>query len=124
MDTKINYYDKIVGTTMTNIIVSTIEKGGLVLDNFNPNNMDHLYFFEIALMTAQIQGKPFYVNLGIFDYLLLERKNWKRRKAFKRYSKKVTAGKTDVQFLLDYMTEQLNLEKGVFEVIYNEYYKS
>ena len=124
METKIGYYDQIVGATMTNIIVSTIENKGLVLDNFNPHNMDHIYFFEIAMMTSQIQGQTFYVNIGLFDYFILKMRNWKRRQTFKRYSKKVEAGMTDVQFLLDYMTEQLQLDKGVYEVIYNEYYKS
>lgn len=121
---KIRYYDTIVGATMTNLIVSSVENGGLALDNFNPNHMDHIYLFEVAMMTSQIQGKLFYVNVGLFDYFKLKAKNWKRRQTFKKFSKSVDIKLTDAQKLLDAITEEMDLEDGVYEVIYNEYYKS
>ena len=123
MEEQYALYDKVVATTLTNLMVESIRNGGLVLPNFDKDEVDHLYVFEVALLLSQSIQKEFYIQMGLFSYWIFKLKNWSVRKFFKRYTKKNEIGLLEMDNILEHMKKELWLDDTTYGKIYNEYYK-
>lgn len=123
MEEQYTIYDRVIATTLTNFMVEDIRNGGLVLPDFDMNNVDHLYSFEVALMLSQSIQKEFYIQMSLFSYWKFKLKNWTLRKQFKRYTNKIDIKPIELEAILSYMKKELSLEEDVYGKIYDEYYE-
>ena len=123
MEQDYKLFDTVTGTLLVNLTIENKRNNGIVLSPFNPNNIDHLYSFEIALILSDTTHEKFYLDMGIFNYWKFRFKNWSVRKSFKRYNDRVSIIKMELDKILDFMKESLKLEDDTYKQIYEEYYK-
>ena len=123
MEQDYKLFDTVTGTLLVNLAIENKRNNGVVLSPFNPNNVDHLYSFEIALILSDTTHEKFYLDMEVFDYWKFRFKNWSVRKSFKRYNDKVSITKMELDKILDFMKESLKLEDDIYKQIYEEYYK-
>lgn len=118
------YYQKldhIVEITLTNIYSLSKEKQKIVLNNFNPKNKDHLYFFHVALMARNMFSFPIEVDLGVIDTWFL---NWKIHKFYDKIKRNKEEKGINVEEVLTFMQPALKElgEEFSYSKIYEEYY--
>ena len=123
MEQDYKLFDTVTGTLLVNLAIENKRNNGIVLSSFDPNNIDHLYSFEIALILSDTTHEKFYLDMGVFDYWKFRFKNWSVRKSFKRYNDKVSITKMELDKILNFMKESLKLEDDTYKQIYEEYYK-
>jgi len=123
MELDYKLFDQVTGTFLVNLMVEDQRNNGIVLSPFNPNNIDHLYAFEVALILSNSTQKEFYLDMGIYNYWKFRLKNWSVRKSFKRYNDTVPVFKMELDKILDFMKKSLELKDDTYEQIYKEYYK-
>lgn len=122
MELDYKLFDKVTSTFLVNLMVEDQRNKGIVLSSFNPNNINHLYAFEVALILSNSIQKEFYLDMGIYSYWKFRLKNWSVRKSFKRYNSTTPASKMELDKILDFMKESLELKDDTYEQIYKEYY--
>ena len=115
-------FDKVTSTFLVNLMVEDQRNNGIVLSSFNPNNINHLYAFEVALILGNSTNKEFYLDMGIYNYWKFRLKNWSVRKSFKRYNDTIPVLKMELDKILDFMKKSLELKDDTYEQIYKEYY--
>ena len=115
--------DRIVETTLINIYSLSKDKQKIVLDNFNPKNKEHLYFFHVALMARNMFSFPIEVNLGAIDTWFL---NWKIRKFYDKINRNQNEKGINVEQILSFMRSALDEidEDFSYSEIYEEYYSN
>ena len=123
MEEQYKLYDKVVSTTLVNFMVEDNRNGGVVLSPFNPDNVEDLYAFEVALLLSQSIGRVFYLDMGLFAYWKFRFKNWSMRKTFKRYATANKEVKMELDNILLFIKNELFLDKDIYEKIYKEYYE-
>lgn len=123
MEQDYKLFDKVTSTFLINLMIENNRNNGIVLSPFNPNNINHLYAFEVALILSNSTNKEFYLDMKTFDYWKFKFKNWSVRKSFKRYNNKVSITKMELDKILDFMKKSLELKDDIYEQIYKEYYK-
>ena len=123
MEQDYKLFDKVTSTLLVNLMVEDQRNNGVVLSPFSPHNIDHLYAFEVALILSDSIHKEFYLDMGIFNYWKFKLANWSVRKSFKRYNDTTPAFKMELNEILDFMKESLELADDTYERIYKEYYK-
>lgn len=124
MDEKYNLYDKLVSANIMNVVLASKKNGKIILDNFNPNDIKHLYMLkmsQLALMYPDIE-RHIYLKMGLFKYLIFKIKN-KGKYNFKRYIKTSDNDNLiNIERILKFSAEAFNREISIFEDIYKEYY--
>lgn len=123
MEEQYKLYDKVVSTTLVNFMVEDSRNGGVVLSPFNPNDVECLYAFEVALLLSQSINKAFYLDMGFFAYWGFRFKNWSMRRCFKRYTTANKELRMELDNILLFIKNELFLEKDIYEAIYKEYYE-
>lgn len=123
MEQDYKLFDEVTSTLLVNLMIEDQRNNGVVLSPFNPNNINHLYAFEVALILSNSIQKEFYLDMGIYDYWKFRLKNWSVRKSFKRYNNTISVSKMELDKILDFMKKSLKLEDDTYEQIYKEYYK-
>lgn len=127
MEDKYTQYDKVVNTTMTNVLVERQRCGKYLLWDFNPlDHADRLYF-NITAIAADLDKEFIWLNMPLIDYIKLK---WKRRKTRKnlRYFGPIRARKLDsehktsVYILMSFIAEQLGIDYKLFDEINETYY--
>ena len=122
MEQDYKLFDTVTGTLLVNLAIENKRNNGIVLSPFNPNNIDHLYSFEIALIFSDTTHEKFYLDMGIYNYWKFKLKNWSVRKSFKRYNDTIPVLKMELDKILDFMKKSLELKDDIYEQIYKEYY--
>lgn len=122
MEQDYKLFDTVTGTLLVNLAIENKRNNGIVLSSFNPNNIDHLYSFEIALIFSDTTHEKFYLDMGIYNYWKFRLKNWSVRKSFKRYNDTIPVSKMELNEILNFMKKSLELKDNIYEQIYKEYY--
>ena len=115
-------YDKVVSTTLVNFMIEDNRNNGLAFYSFDPENKEHLYAFEIALILSQSIHKKFYLDIDFFKYWKFRFKNWTVRKSFSRYTAKNKVSWLELVNILNYIKKELGLDDEIYEQIYENYY--
>lgn len=115
---KYDLYDKIVAATYTNIFIESNNKKYIILDRYNKNYMDKV-FFEIAKSVSYFVNKPIMIKTNIFNYLLL--KLGKNRKQFCRF-REGEGAPIPVQAIGNFEIKEFHVDPSIFEEIYQAYY--
>ena len=125
MGEKINYelMDQVVSTTIANFLVECARNNGLAFKNFDSNNINHKYGFEVGFIVSTSIYKPLYLDMGWFDYLKFKLNNWAIRKHFVKLKNKDQIKPIELEVILDFMKTSMDLEEDIFEKIYKAYYE-
>ena len=114
-------YDRILAATILNCLGEADKKEGLCLENFDPKKINHLFFFEAAMLAQVNCGIDVNLQMGLIDFYKFKwfyrrkRKDWK----IKRYKK----GKlTNISKILRFEAESFDVPMSTFEAIYQSYY--
>lgn len=116
-----NLYDKILAATILNCLGEADKQVGLCLENFNPKDKSHLFFFEAALLAQSNCGLDIKLQMGLIDFYKFKWFYKRKRKGWnvKRYRE----GKlTNIPKILKFEAESFNVEMPIFETIFNTYY--
>lgn len=121
-----NQYDRICQVGFINLY-STMEREGnrILLQDFDINNEEHLFIYNVAVQVAAFFGRPIYISCSFWDRRKLYRPH---RKAILRL-KKLKKGAVDrtVDDMLNFMRpaaeEWTNGDTEVFKHIYQAFYK-
>ena len=116
-------YDKVISTTLVNFMIEDNRNDGLLMGEFNPKNMNHLYAFEVIMILSTSIQKIVYLDMPLISYWKFKLNNWKIRKSFKRYGRNNEIKKIETNKILDFMKKELNLEDDIYEKIYKAYYE-
>ena len=121
------FYDIVVGTIMSNVIVERQRCKKIVLWDFQEDNdWDRLYF-NVAATVADMNREPIYLQMPFWKYIRIK---WHRRKQRKnlRYLSRSRAkdipaeNKTSVYIIMDFIREYYNLSEDYFKKINDEFY--
>lgn len=123
MEDKYNLYDEVISVTLVNFMIEDARKGDVVLTSFDPENVNHLYSFEVALLLSQSINKVFYLDMNILPYWKFRFMNWSLRTSFKRYTSKNKSVKMELDSILRFIIKDKSLDRNIYEEIYKEYYE-
>lgn len=120
MNIENNYelYDRIIAATYTNIFIESNNKPYIILDSYNTNYIDKV-FFEVAKSVGAFTNKKIMVKTNIINYILL--KLGKNRKQFCRF-KKEAGSPIPVQEIGNFEIKEFYVDESIFEKIYKTYY--
>lgn len=120
MNIENNYelYDRIIAATYTNIFIESNNKPYIILDSYNTNYIDKV-FFEVAKSVSAFTNKKIMVKTNFFNYLLL--KLGKSRKQICWY-KKEEGTPIPVQDIGNFESKEFYVEPSIFKEIYQAYY--
>ena len=115
---KLKLYDELINKTSINIFTLSKDTNGIYLSNFNPSNKNHRYFLQVARTVSMITNKQIYLDMKLFSYL--------KFKIFTK-SKDVLKGKIEnginIDEVLSFMSDSLQIDSSIFGKIYEEYWK-
>ena len=118
-----NIYNQIVSAFFSLLWDKSRETHGVIaLDNFDTENEEHLFLFEVAKVVCSCTDRKLQLNLSWFK----RRKLWRPvRKAFEMFKKPTEKTLDTVQLLnqLRNTCESLIGEDFKYSDIYNEFYK-
>lgn len=123
MEDKYNLYDEVISVTLVNFMIEDARNGDVVLTSFDPENVNHLYSFEVALLLSQSINKVFYLDMDILPYWKFRFMNWSLRTSFKRYTSKNKSVKMELDSILRFIIKDKSLDRNIYEEIYKEYYE-
>lgn len=123
MEDKYNLYDEVISVTLVNFMIEDARNGDVVLTSFDPENVNHLYSFEVALLLSQSIDKVFYLDMDILPYWKFRFMNWSLRTSFKRYTNKNKSVKMELDSILRFIIKDKSLDRNIYEEIYKEYYE-
>ena len=123
MEDKYNLYDEVISVTLVNFMIEDARNGDVVLTSFDPENVNHLYSFEVALLLSQSINKVFYLDMDILPYWKFRFMNWSLRACFKRYTSKNKSVKMELDSILRFIIKDKSLDRNIYEEIYKEYYE-
>ena len=123
MEDKYNLYDEVISVTLVNFMIEDARNGDVVLTSFDPENVNHLYSFEVALLLSQSIDKVFYLDMDILPYWKFRFMNWSLRTCFKRYTSKNKSVKMELDSILRFIIKDKSLDRNIYEEIYKEYYE-
>lgn len=123
MEDKYNLYDEVISVTLVNFMIEDARNGDVVLTSFDPENVNHLYSFEVALLLSQSINKVFYLDMDILPYWKFRFMNWSLRTSFKRYTSKNKSVKMELDSILRFIIKDKSLNRNIYEEIYKEYYE-
>ena len=123
MEDKYNLYDEVISVTLVNFMIEDARNGDVVLTSFDPENVNHLYSFEVALLLSQSIDKVFYLDMDVLPYWKFRFMNWSLRTSFKRYTSKNKSVKMELDSILRFIIKDKSLDRNIYEEIYKEYYE-
>lgn len=128
MEDKYKIYDKFVQITMTNIFSLSKANNKIVLEDFSPNDKEHLFIYSVASLAKDVFNKPLVLQGSFWSWA---KTNIKLRSGKHGQVKvKRVKGETKtikVQELIDFerpvFQNALKDENATFADIYKEYYE-
>lgn len=128
MEDKYNFYDNVISTIMTNILVERQRCGKILLYDYDPSNAADRLYFNVATIAADLNKENIYINTPLLDYRKIRKKFGKKRSNLRWFGplekKKLSDDhKTSVYIIMDFIGEQLNISDKVFQDINREYYE-
>lgn len=113
-------YDSIISATLLNIQAESKNKE-IILGNFNENNINHLYFFEISKMAQTCWNFTIILDMPLFNFFKFKIKNQKLN--LKKMKKEQNNHKINIDEILNFIQESFEESERIFSNIYCTYYK-
>lgn len=113
-------YDNIVTSTLLNIQAESRNKE-IVLGNFNKDNINHLYFFEISKIAQTCWNFTIFLDMSLLKYLKFKFKN--RKLNLKKMKKRQANNKVNIDEILNFIQQSFKESGCIFSNIYHTYYK-
>lgn len=118
-----NKYDRIIQATLLNISASSKHSNSIVLKDFDYNDPNHLYFFEVVKMANTFWSTKIILDMPFFKYLLFKRKH--KNLDIKKATKKELSGSNsiDIYKILSFIQKAFEENNRIFMDIFEAYYK-
>lgn len=113
-------YDNIVTSTLLNIQAESKNKE-IILGNFNKDNINHLYFFEMSKIAQTCWNFTIFLDMPLLKYLKFKFKN--RKLNLKKMKKRQASYKVDIDKILNFIQQSFEESECIFSNIYHTYYK-
>ena len=113
-------YDKIIHSTLLNINAES-KDGKIFLRDFNKNNINHLYFFEIAKISQTFWNFQIVLDMPLLKYLRFKFSH--RKLNIRKMKKKDYEKGFDIEEILNFIQESFKAPTCIFSNIYYTYYK-
>lgn len=113
-------YDKIIHSTLLNINAES-KDGKIFLRDFNKNNINHLYFFEIAKISQTFWNFQIILDIPLLEYLRFKFSH--RKLSIRKMKKKDYEKGFNIEEILNFIQESFKAPACIFSNIYHTYYK-
>ena len=113
-------YDKIIHSTLLNINAES-KDGKIFLRDFNRNNVNHLYFFEIAKISQTFWNFQIVLDMPLLKYLRFKFSH--RKLNIRKMKKKDYEKGFNIEKILNFIQESFKAPTCIFSNIYYTYYK-
>lgn len=113
-------YDKIIHSTLLNINAES-KDGKIFLRDFNKNNINHLYFFEIAKISQTFWNFQIVLDMPLLKYLRFKFSH--RKLNIRKMKKKDYEKGFNIEEILNFIQESFKAPTCIFPNIYYTYYK-
>lgn len=115
-------YNEMCNACLVNVYTISKEQKTIILLNFDPKNIDHLFLYEIAQTAASLFHFDLKIDTSLFSYLKFtvgKKRNCKRI----LHRKSLISHGVRADMMLEYVAGAFGESNNVWGKIYNEFYK-